>query len=116
MTLRTHAQQRVVQGTVLHGNSPRLLRIDEIDVEAPLQGNIIYLRNKDVPGVIGKVGTILGEHGVNIANFSLGRGEDAKEPREASEVWESSCGQHWPTAIGGSFNAISVVQLYMLQP
>ena len=56
------------------------------EVEAPLQGNIIYLRNKDVPGVIGRVGTILGEHGVNIANFSLGRGEDAKEPREAVAV------------------------------
>jgi len=86
VTLKTHAQERVVLGTVLHGNSPRLLRIDEIDVEAPLQGNIIYLRNKDVPGVIGRVGTVLGEHGVNIANFSLGRAEDAKEPRGAVAV------------------------------
>jgi len=86
VTLKTHAQQRVVLGTVLHGNSPRLLRIDEIDVEAPLQGNIIYMRNKDVPGVIGRVGTVLGEHGVNIANFSLGRAEEAKEPREAVAV------------------------------
>ena len=73
-------------GTVLHGNSPRLLRIDEIDVEAPLQGNVIYMRNRDVPGVIGKVGTVLGQHNVNIANFSLGRSEQAQEPRSAVAV------------------------------
>jgi len=84
--LKTHQQKRTVLGTVLHGSSPRLLRIDEIDVEAPLQGNIIYLRNRDVPGVIGRVGTVLGQHNVNIANFSLGRAEQAKEPRGAVAV------------------------------
>jgi D-3-phosphoglycerate dehydrogenase len=57
----------------LHGHAPRLLAIDDIDIEAPLERNLIYLRNRDVPGVIGKVGTILGEHQINIANFSLGR-------------------------------------------
>ena len=86
VTLKTHQQGRTVLGTVLHGNSPRLLRIDEIDVEAPLQGNIIYMRNRDVPGVIGKVGSVLGQHNVNIANFSLGRSDDAKEPRGAVAV------------------------------
>ena len=40
---------------------------------APLAQNLIYLRNQDVPGVIGKIGTILGKHDINIANFSLGR-------------------------------------------
>jgi D-3-phosphoglycerate dehydrogenase len=39
-----------------------------------------------VPGVIGKVGTVLGQHNVNIANFSLGRAEDGKEPRGAVAV------------------------------
>jgi D-3-phosphoglycerate dehydrogenase len=58
---------------VLHGNSPRLLNLDGIDIEAPLQGTLISIRNKDVPGVIGRIGTILGEHRVNIANFALGR-------------------------------------------
>ena len=58
---------------MLHGNSPRLLNLDGIDIEAPLQGTLISLRNKDVPGVIGRIGTILGEHNVNIANFALGR-------------------------------------------
>jgi D-3-phosphoglycerate dehydrogenase len=58
---------------VLHGNSPRLLNAHGIDVEAPLHGRLLCIRNHDVPGVIGRVGTLLGEHGINIANFALGR-------------------------------------------
>jgi len=59
--------------TVLHGNSPRLINYDGIDVEAELAGTLIVIRNHDVPGVIGRIGTIIGDHGVNIANFALGR-------------------------------------------
>jgi D-3-phosphoglycerate dehydrogenase len=58
---------------VLHGTSPRLLTYDGIDIEAPLQGTLVAIRNHDVPGVVGRIGTILGEHGINIANFALGR-------------------------------------------
>ena len=71
--LKTSSEEHLVKGAVLHGREPRLLAIDEIDVEAPLERHLIYLRNRDVPGVIGRVGTILGEHKINIANFSLGR-------------------------------------------
>ncbi|NYF78279.1 phosphoglycerate dehydrogenase [Granulicella arctica] len=59
--------------TVLHGTSPRLLTYDGIDIEAPLNGTLVAIRNHDVPGVIGRIGTILGEHSLNIANFALGR-------------------------------------------
>jgi len=59
--------------TVLHGNSPRLLTYDGIDIEAPLNGTLVTIRNHDVPGVVGRIGTILGEHSLNIANFALGR-------------------------------------------
>ena len=59
--------------TVLHAHSPRLLSCDGIDIEVPLQGTLLFIRNQDVPGVIGKIGTILGTHSVNIANFALGR-------------------------------------------
>ena len=51
-----------------------------------LKGNIIYLRNRDVPGVIGRVGTVLGQHNVNIANFSLGPRGGGQEPRGAVAV------------------------------
>ena len=62
--------------TVLHGHSPRLLNYDGIDVEAELANTLIVIRNQDVPGVIGRIGTILGDHGLNIANFALGRATD----------------------------------------
>ncbi len=59
--------------TVLHGHSPRLLSYDGIDIEAELAGTLVVIRNNDVPGVIGRIGTILGEAKLNIANFALGR-------------------------------------------
>jgi D-3-phosphoglycerate dehydrogenase len=46
-----------------------------VDVEAPLGGTMLIIANDDQPGVIGEVGTILGRHRVNIANFALGRGD-----------------------------------------
>ena len=61
------------------GGMLRILGIDGIEVEAALRGSILYIRNQDVPGVIGRVGTILGNRGVNIATFALGRNPDVKE-------------------------------------
>jgi D-3-phosphoglycerate dehydrogenase / 2-oxoglutarate reductase len=86
--LKSTTEQHMVKGAVLHASAPRLLHVDEIDVEAPLERNLIYLRNRDVPGVIGKVGTILGEESINIADFSLGRRPMSKsdQPREAIAV------------------------------
>jgi D-3-phosphoglycerate dehydrogenase len=60
-------------GTVLHGKSPRLLSYDGIDIEAELAETLVIIRNKDVPGVIGRIGTLLGAAQLNIANFALGR-------------------------------------------
>ncbi|MGH9546179.1 MAG: phosphoglycerate dehydrogenase [Terriglobales bacterium] len=87
--LKTATGEHLVKGAVLHKDTPRLLHVDGIDVEAPLERDLIYLRNRDVPGVIGKVGTILGKHKINIANFSLGRrmGNTKPDvPREAIAV------------------------------
>ncbi len=85
--LKSSKEEHLVKGAVLRGTAPRLLHIDDIDVEAPLERDLIYLRNRDVPGVIGKVGTILGEAEINIADFSLGRRSEAStEPREAIAV------------------------------
>jgi len=87
--LKTSSEDHMVKGAVLHGDAPRLLHVDGIDVEAPLERSLIYLRNRDVPGVIGKVGTILGEESINIADFSLGRRSAEKgsdQPREAIAV------------------------------
>ncbi len=70
-------------GTVIHGEQPRLLAFDGIDIETPLEGNLLVCRNLDVPGVIGKIGSILGEQGVNIANFALGRERAGQKPVKA---------------------------------
>ena len=74
LKLQTTEGERWIEGTVFETGTPRLELIDGIDVEAPLEGNMLVIRNEDQPGVIGEVGTILGRHGINIAGFSLGRG------------------------------------------
>jgi len=85
VALKSNEQESSAEGTILHGTEPRLLAFDNINVECPLEGNLIVLKNWDVPGVIGKIGMILGKRGINIANFSLGRerrprGKTSKEP------------------------------------
>ena len=62
-----------MEGAVFERTSPRLVQVAGIGVEAPLDGTMIVIRNTDQPGVIGEIGTLLGRHGVNIANFALGR-------------------------------------------
>jgi D-3-phosphoglycerate dehydrogenase len=62
-----------VEGTVIQDGSPRILSLDGISLEAPLEGTLLLTRNRDVPGVIGMIGTSLGNLGVNIATFALGR-------------------------------------------
>jgi D-3-phosphoglycerate dehydrogenase len=71
---------------VIHGEQPRLLEFDGIDIETPLEGDLLVCRNMDVPGVIGRIGSILGEHGVNIANFALGRERSGHKPVKALAV------------------------------
>ncbi len=72
--LQTSAGERWVEGTVFEPGSPRLASVDGVEIEAPLEGTLIVIANNDQPGVIGEVGTILGRHKLNIANFALGRG------------------------------------------
>jgi D-3-phosphoglycerate dehydrogenase len=81
--LHTHEGSSRASATVIRGEQPRLLSFDNIDIETPLEGNLLVCRNLDVPGVIGKIGSILGEHGVNIANFALGRERSGKKPVKA---------------------------------
>ena len=60
--------------TVFGGRDARVVAVDGLPLEFRPEGTLVFLRNRDVPGVVGSVGTILGEAGVNIANFSLARG------------------------------------------
>ncbi len=87
LELVTDAGRTTVEGAVLLGR-PRLLQVDGIYCEAPLEGHLVVMKNQDVPGVIGHVGAVLGRNQINIANFSLGRCETASGPgpREAIAV------------------------------
>ena len=74
------------EGTVLFDGSPRVLAIDGISLESQLDGTLLFLRNRDEPGVIGQVGSTLGRLGVNIATFALGRREATRGSEAASLV------------------------------
>src|SRR3954464_3508561 len=73
------AGDRPVAGTLFANSTPRLVEIFGIRVEAELEGEMIYIVNEDTPGFIGRLGTLLGEEGVNIGTFSLGRREAGGE-------------------------------------
>ncbi|MCL6698406.1 phosphoglycerate dehydrogenase [Sphingomonas sp. NSE70-1] len=64
-----------VAGTLFGNKAPRLVELFGVEVEAELQGTMIYIVNTDTPGFIGRLGTALGEAGINIATFNLGRRE-----------------------------------------
>ena len=83
--LETHKGVTTVEGAVFLGK-PRLTQVDGIFCEAALAGFLIFMKNRDVPGVIGHVGTVLGKNRINIANFSLGRREAPTGPGEPLEA------------------------------
>lgn len=86
--LETENGEVFAEGAVFPDGSPRLISVDGIYVESPLDGHMLFIQNADVPGVIGRLGSTLGEHGVNIADFSLGRDPKSAngEPTEAVAV------------------------------
>ncbi|MFN3389108.1 MAG: phosphoglycerate dehydrogenase [Allosphingosinicella sp.] len=69
----TESGERTVAGTLFGNEAPRLVEIFGIKVEAELEGEMIYIVNEDAPGFIGRLGSLLGEAGVNIGTFHLGR-------------------------------------------
>ena len=71
---------RHVSGTLFANKNPRVVEIKGIDIDAELGPNMLYVTNEDKPGFIGRLGTVLGDAGINIATFHLGRaaqGQDA---------------------------------------
>lgn len=72
VTVETERQTRTVAGS-LFGNKSRVVQVQDINFDAQLGANMLFVRNEDKPGFIGKLGTTLGNAGVNIANFHLGR-------------------------------------------
>ncbi|GGA52403.1 D-3-phosphoglycerate dehydrogenase [Sphingomonas psychrolutea] len=73
VSVKTDAGERSVAGTLFGDAAPRLVELFGIKVEADLAGHMLYVVNEDAPGFIGRLGSLLGEQGVNIGTFHLGR-------------------------------------------
>jgi D-3-phosphoglycerate dehydrogenase len=75
LTVRTAKLERAIAGTLFANGKPRIIQLKGINLEAELTPSMLYVTNEDKPGHIGRLGTLLGELGINIANFNLGRAE-----------------------------------------
>jgi len=73
LTLHTSRRTRSVAGTCFVDGKPRFIQIKDIHLDAEVGRHMLYITNSDTPGIIGTIGSICGKHGVNIANFALGR-------------------------------------------
>jgi D-3-phosphoglycerate dehydrogenase len=95
MVLTTDQGAVRVEGAVVgEGRPPRLVSVDGLVFDAPLEGPTLFFRNDDVPGVIGRVGTFAGEKGINIKNFALrsdGQGAAAGVVQVDRRVDQSQC-------------------------
>ena len=75
LTITTERQVRGLAGTLFANGKPRIIQVKDINMEAELTPSMLYVTNEDKPGHIGRLGTLLGTLGINIANFNLGRAE-----------------------------------------
>lgn len=73
--VKTATETRKVAGTLLNGLGARILRVDDFIVDVVPEGHLLFIRHKDQPGAIGRVGTLLATEGVNIAAMQVGRSE-----------------------------------------
>ncbi|MED1644695.1 phosphoglycerate dehydrogenase [Brevibacillus agri] len=73
VTLKTTQETRTVAGTRLNGYGARIVKIDDFAIDVAPKGYLLYIHHNDRPGVIGRVGSILGENSVNIATMQVGR-------------------------------------------
>ena len=69
---RSGTAARLIEGAIFHGNQPRIVRVDDFMLEAIPEGPTLLLHNHDQAGVVGTVGSILGEAGINISRMQLG--------------------------------------------
>ncbi|WP_127113041.1 phosphoglycerate dehydrogenase [Shimia sediminis] len=75
VTVVTEQRERSIAGTVFSDGKPRFIQIKGINIDAEIGAHMLYTTNEDEPGIIGALGQTMGENGVNIANFTLGRAD-----------------------------------------
>ncbi|WP_158965798.1 phosphoglycerate dehydrogenase [Chachezhania sediminis] len=79
VTVVTDKRERSIGGTVFSDGKPRFIQIKGINIDAEIGANMLYTTNEDQPGMIGTLGNTMGQNGVNIANFTLGRAAQGGE-------------------------------------
>ena len=89
LTVKTERQERSVAGTVFADGKPRIIQVKGINMEAELGAHMLYITNADKPGFIGALGTTLGDAGVNIATFHLGRQTEGGDAIALVEIDEA---------------------------
>ncbi|MDQ4106521.1 MAG: ACT domain-containing protein, partial [Actinomycetota bacterium] len=81
--------ESVVSGTLVGPrHEPRLIEVLGFDMDVSPEKHMLFIRNEDMPGMIGKVGVTLGDHGINIGNMAVGRGEPGSRAAMAVTVDE----------------------------
>ncbi|OCT12498.1 phosphoglycerate dehydrogenase [Paenibacillus pectinilyticus] len=73
VTVKTKQEEKTLAGTLLAGFGERIVRIDQYPVDFAAEGNLLLISHNDKPGIIGRVGTLLGSNQVNIATMQVGR-------------------------------------------
>ncbi len=105
ISITTPEMTRSVAGTVFSNNRPRLIQIKGIDMDAEFASHMLYITNEDKPGFIGRLGMLLGNAGVNIANFNLGRAA-----RGAEAICVVQVDERVPDAVLQEIRAIPMVK------
>jgi D-3-phosphoglycerate dehydrogenase len=86
LTVESERWQRSIAGTLFADQRPRVVEIKGIKIDAELGPHMLYVTNDDKPGFIGRLGTLLGDNGINIATFALGRSAPGKDAIALVEI------------------------------
>ena len=79
VTVVSESKERSIAGTCFSDGKPRFIQIKGINIDAEVGSHMLYTTNEDVPGIIGTLGQTMGQAGVNVANFTLGRSKAGGE-------------------------------------
>ena len=82
-------RSRSVCGTLFGEDKPRIIQVENVSIEAGLGPHMLFIRNRDKPGLVAALGTALADAGINIATFSLGRGEPGGDAMALIETDQS---------------------------
>jgi len=81
VTLKTAKGKRVVGGTLYARHDPRIVIVDDMRLESVAKGYLLMIENKDVPGMVGTIGSLLGKNKINIADMSVGRNQSSRRAK-----------------------------------